>query len=66
MREENNTLLKRNTYTIVDLPPNKIPIKGRWVYKLKPINNDYINPEWIINKDKTKRFKARWVIQGFN
>ena len=66
MQEEINTLENKKTYKIVDLPPNKIPIKGRQVLKKKPINNNYINPSQITNKDNSFRYKARWVIQGFN
>ena len=64
--EENNELLSQNTYEIIDIPPNTTPIKGRWVFKKKPIKNpNSIKPNYITNSDRTIRYKARWVIQGF-
>jgi len=64
--EENNELLKQNTYEIIDIPDNITPIKGRWVFKRKPINANSYKESYITNKDKNIRYKARWVIQGFN
>ena len=57
-------LEKQETYDIIDTPPNITPIKGRWVFKKKPI----IDPKkgYITNSDQTIRYKARWVIQGFH
>ena len=64
--DENNELLAQNTYKIIDIPPYITPIKGRWVFKKKPIKNPTtIKPNYITNSDKTIRYKARWVIQGF-
>lgn len=59
MKEENNTIKSRNTFTITDLPLNKQALNGRWVYKKKEINNNYINPNWIINTKKTSYYKAK-------
>ena len=61
--DENNELLAQNTYDIIDIPLNITPIKGRWVFKKKPIKNPtIIKPNYITNSDKTIRYKARWVI----
>ena len=56
--EENNELLKQNTYEIIDIPNNIIPIKGRWVFKRKPINANSYKESYITNKDKNIRYKA--------
>jgi hypothetical protein len=64
--DENNELLAQNTYEIIDIPPNITPIKGRWVFKKKSIKNPTtIKPNYITNSNRTIRYKARWVIQGF-
>ena len=61
--DENNELLAQSTYEIIDIPPNTIPIKGRQVFKKKPIKNlQSIKPNYITNSDKTIRYKARQVI----
>lgn len=65
-QEEVQELEKQYTYEIVNIPSDKIPLKGRWVFKKKPINNpNFIKEGHITNKEKTFRYKARWVIQGF-
>ena len=64
--EEIKEIEKQNTYTIIEKPSNIIPIKGRWVFKKKPITNPNSNKNYITNKDNTIRYKARWVIQGFH
>ena len=65
--EEVSELESQNTYTIIDTPANITPIRGRWVFKKKPISDpNSIKPTYITNKNKTIRYKARWVIQGFN
>jgi hypothetical protein len=65
--DENKSLLDQNTFKIIDTPPNIKPLKGRWVFKRKTIKNScLIQDHYITNNDKTIRFKARWVIQGFN
>lgn len=51
----------------MDIPPNIKPIRGRWVFKRKTIKDPHsIQDNYITNKDNTIRYKARWVIQGFN
>ncbi|MEU5085174.1 reverse transcriptase domain-containing protein, partial [Streptomyces eurythermus] len=66
--EENTALVNQHTWDIVDIPSNIKPISGRWVFKMKPIikriNNN--NKSYITNKNNTIRYKARWIIQGFN
>lgn len=59
-------LERQNTYDIVDIPNNIQPIRGRWVFKKKPIRDpNSIQKGHITNSDQTIRYKARWVIQGF-
>jgi hypothetical protein len=61
--EEVNELEKQHTYDIVDLPKGKTALKGRWVFKEKPINNaTTITSSYITNSENTIRYKARWVI----
>ncbi|POS81770.1 hypothetical protein EPUL_006531, partial [Erysiphe pulchra] len=55
MQAEIDELENRETWTITDLPKDKEPLKGRWVYKIKTdANNEVIE------------YKARWVVKGFN
>jgi hypothetical protein len=65
-QKEVEELEKQETYDIIDTPPNITPIRGRWVFKKKPIIDPNNNKGYITNSDKTIRYKARWVIQGFN
>ena len=53
-------------YDIIDLPNNITPLKGRWVYKKKPITTNNYNKTHINSPDNKYRYKVRWVIQGFN
>ena len=55
MNTEITELEAQNTWTITNLPPNKTTLRGKWVYKLK-----------TDNKGNIKKYKARWVIKGFN
>ncbi len=42
------------TYDLVQLPPDREPLEGRWVHDLK------------INLDgQIERYKARWVVKGY-
>lgn len=54
MTEEIQSLEDNNTWTLVQLPPGKIPIGCRWVFKLKKDS-----------EGKPTKFKARLVAQGF-
>jgi hypothetical protein len=65
--EENRALVSQKTWDIVDIPNDIKPIPGRWIFKMKPtINRMTNNTSHITNSDNTIRYKARWVIQGFN
>lgn len=65
--EELDELVKQDTFEIVDKPVNTNIIGGRWVFKQKPIGDpNAVKPSHITNEDHTIRFKARWVVQGFN
>ena len=55
MQEEVQELVDSNTWRLVNLPKGRIALGGRWVYKLKTDSNGNI-----------VRYKARWVVQGFN
>ncbi|CAG9137777.1 unnamed protein product [Plutella xylostella] len=54
MKEEHNSLLLNNTWTLVDLPPNKKVIPCKWVYRTKSDEHGNIT-----------KYKARLVIKGF-
>lgn len=54
MREELNSLIENETWTLVPRAIGRKPIPGKWVYKLKR------GP-----KGEILRYKARWVIKGF-
>lgn len=47
--------LRNGTWTVVELPPGKVAIGSRWVFKLKR------NPDGTVD-----RYKARLVAQGFS
>ena len=47
-------LIDNNTWTLVELPANRKPIKCKWVYKIK-FNSD----------DDIEKYKARFVAKGF-
>lgn len=55
MKAEIDELERQNTWKITDLPHDKTPLKGRWVYKLKTDLEGNI-----------VKYKARWVVKGFN
>ena len=55
MNSKINQLLDLKTWDLVKLPPNKIPIKGRQVYKIKTNQNGNI-----------AKYKARWVVRGYS
>lgn len=65
--EEINELIKQDTFEVVDKPINTNIIGGRWVFKEKPIGDpNAVKSSHITNEDRTIRFKARWVVQGFS
>ncbi|PHT44950.1 hypothetical protein CQW23_14108 [Capsicum baccatum] len=55
MHSEMAVLEASNTWTIVDLPPSKIPISCKWVFKVKYLASGVV-----------ERYKARLVAKGFN
>lgn len=54
MRSEHDSLTANQTWTFVPRPLHRKPLSGRWVYKLKTGASGEI-----------LRYKARWVIRGF-
>jgi hypothetical protein len=64
--QEIQEIENQNVYTITDLPKGHKALGGRWIFKLKTTIPEYVKDHWITNKDHTKRYKARYVIQGFN
>ena len=55
MQREIKQLEDQNTWQVVSqLPPGRVLIEGRWVFKLKR------NPDHSI-----KEYKSRWVAKGF-
>lgn len=54
MQSELHALEQTNTWTIIDLPPNKTPIGCKWVYKIKYLADDSID-----------RYKVRLVAKGY-
>ena len=55
MQKEVDELEDKNTWELVDLPPDRKALGGRWVYRIKTNSQDNIT-----------KYKARWVVQGFN
>ncbi|XP_058783886.1 uncharacterized protein LOC131658611 [Vicia villosa] len=54
MAEEIQALEKTNTWELVDLPADKIPIGSKWIYKIKTRSDGTV-----------KRYKARLVAKGY-
>ena len=55
MDEEYAALMRNKTWELVQLPPNRVAIGSKWVFRTK------YNPDGSIQK-----YKARLVAQGFN
>lgn len=55
MKDEIKSLMKNKTWELCHLPPDRIPIGCKWVYKVK-----------TDAEGKITRFKARLVAQGFS
>ena len=55
MNNEIKELESQNTWSITSLPLNRSALRGKWVYKIKTNNQGNII-----------KYKARWVIKGFN
>lgn len=49
MREEYDSLIKNDTWTLVQRPPNRNIVDNRWVYKIKRNDDESVG-----------RYKARW------
>jgi hypothetical protein len=54
MEEEMTSLIKNETWSLVEPPPGRAPIKNRWVFKIKK------------NGQNNVKFKARLVAKGFS
>jgi len=55
MKEEIKALGTNKTWEVTDLPPNKVVIGCKWVYKIKQRANGEI-----------KRYKVRLVAKGYS
>jgi len=54
MAEEIQALEKTRTWDLVNLPPDKIPIGCKWIYKIKNCFDGTV-----------ERYKARLVAKGY-
>ena len=54
MQEEMHSLLKNDTYELVELPKGRKALRNKWVFKLKKDNDG-----------KLLKYKARLVVKGF-
>jgi hypothetical protein len=53
--EEYSSLIENETWTLVPLPSNQVPIKCKWVFKIKPGH-----------KEVATRYKTRLVAKGYS
>jgi len=53
MKDEMSSLLKNKTWELTTLPEGKKALQNKWVYRVKT------------ELDRSKRFKARLVVKGF-
>lgn len=53
-QEEFKSLLENNTWTLVDLPPGRRAIDGKWIFRCKYALDGNVD-----------RYKARFVVRGF-
>jgi hypothetical protein len=53
--DEHESLIKNSTWTVCELPPDRKPIEGKWIFTFKP---GY--------KEVAPRFKARFVAKGYS
>ena len=54
MQEEFDSFIQSQTWRLSAIPSDRIPLGGKWVFRLKR------GP-----KGEITRFKARWVVKGF-
>ena len=54
IKDEHKSLIQNKTWKLVERPKDRKVLRGRWVYKLKR------GP-----KGEVLRYKARWVVRGF-
>ena len=54
MQKEMNSLQKKKTYELVELPKGKKALRNKWVFKLKK------------DSEKLVKYKARLVVKGFS
>jgi len=52
--DEYSSLITNETWTLQTLPPDRIPIRAKWIFKIKPGS-----------KDTPTRYKARLVAKGY-
>lgn len=55
IQEEYDALMENDTWEIVPCPPDRTPVKCRWIFKVKPAPNG-----------TPPRYKARLVAKGFS
>ena len=46
MREEMDSLIKNRTWYLVSLPPNRKPLRNKWIYRVKDEAEDASKPDW--------------------
>ena len=52
--DEYSSLMTNKTWTLQPLPPGRVPIRAKWIFKIKPGS-----------KDTPTRYKARLVAKGY-
>ena len=55
MKEEYDSIMKNETWELIELPENKVPIGSKWLYKTK-FNAD----------DSIDKYKAKLVAKGYS
>jgi hypothetical protein len=59
MDDEIKSLMERNVWKLVVLPPGRVPVKGRWIYAIK---SDGRKKARFVAKGETTNYSLRVLV----